>query len=203
MKPREELEAEFRKLARRADDRLRNIEAKSRREEFKGIKQYAYKKAMIELRKNFGGGKRFSSNIPKSNRKLQAKINAINRFLDSPTSVISKSVEINGIKQRIGILPMYKERAERMNEEWGTKFTWQTLAKYYENGLNERLEKEVGGSGEALNIVAEIQQNKRKIKNALKKTEDVYLEFDDEIAEKSINNLLSTEYGKDILKALL
>ena len=59
MKPRSELEAEYRKLAKRADARLRQIEASSRKPEFRAIKKYAYNAAMEDIRRHYGGGKRF------------------------------------------------------------------------------------------------------------------------------------------------
>lgn len=221
MKPRKELEAEYLKLARRADDRLRNIEVYARRPGMKGIKKFAYARAMKDI-KSFGGKNRFGSKMPKTNRKLQAKINAINKFLDSPSSLLNKVETINGKKVRTGILPLYQERVDRMNKPlskggWGTQFTWETLAKYYEDGLADKLDKAVKGSDIALRIVAEIQENPLKVLKALnqaeKKLKNIELEEDEEeidfdsifknpILNDKLKEMLSTQEGIDIIDTL-
>lgn len=225
MKPRKELEAEYLKLARRADDRLRNIEKYSRRAGLKGIKKYAYARAIKDI-KTFGGKNRFGNKMPKSNRKLQSKINVINKFLDSPSSLLNKVEVINGKKVRTGILPLYQERVDQMNKPlskggWGTNFTWETLAKYYEDGLADKLDKAVKGSDIALRIVAEIQEAPIKVLKALqqaeKKLKKIGSDDDEEDDEEEIDfdsifknpilndklkEMLSTQEGIDIIDTL-
>ena len=203
MQSREALLKEYREKAKRADRRLINIEAKSRRPEYKGIKEYAYKTAMKDI-KSFGGRKRFNTKPPESNRKLQAKIAAIDKFLDSPSSSIDRIEKLpSGEIQHVGIKAMYKARADRINENWGTNFTWRTLAKYFERGYDKTLENLLGTSGRALQVIAEIQKNKRKIKQAIKKGEDVDIEIEDEFLEDGIEDIVNSDLGKDIVRELL
>lgn len=203
MQSREALLKEYRQKAKLADARLRNIEAKSRRPEYKGIKEYAYKTAVKDI-KSFGGNKRFNTKPPENNRKLMAKISAIDKFLESPSSLIDKVVKLpSGETQRIGIKSMYKARADKLNKNWGTNFTWRTLAKYFERGYDKALESLLGNSGRALQAVATIQKNKRKIKKAIKDNEDIDIEIEDEFLEKELENILSSDLGKDLAKDLL
>ena len=203
MTDREALLKEYRAKAKLADSRLRNIEAYSRRPEYKGIKEYAYKTALNDI-KSFGGRKRFNTKPPESNRKLQAKIAAIDKFLESPSSLIDKKVTLpSGEIQHIGIKPMYKARADLLNKNWGTSFNWRTLAKYFERGYDKALESLLGNSGRALKAVAVIQKNKRKIKQSIKKGDDVDIEIEDEFLEDGIEDIINSDLGKDIARDLL
>ncbi len=203
MKPRAELEKEYFALARRADARLRKIEEVSHRPEYQGIKEFAYQAAIDDIQKRFGrkGQKRFGtgkSALPKTSRKLQAKINAINKFLESPSSTAT------------GVRGIYKERAEFFNKHYGTNFNWKSLAKLFENDRFDKLQEIIQGSGETLNIVGVIQRNKRKIKQAIKKADTRTIDLVDEygnpvdaITLKDVQDVLNDEDGKEIIKALL
>ena len=201
MKPRIELEAEYKKLARRADARLRQIEVTSRKPGFQGIKKYAYGTAMEDLRRHYGGGKRFGtgkSAMPKTDRKLQAKINAINKFLESPSST------------ERGVRNIYKARAEFFNKEYGTKFTWKSMANLFENDRFGKLQEIIQGSDEVLNIVGVIKRNKKVIIEAIEKSDfrnltlrDKKRKPVDEITLNDVLSVLNDTDGKEIVEALL
>ena len=207
MTSREELVSEYRKLARRADDRLRTIEAVSHRPEFKGIKSFAYKSAINDIQKTFKStGKRFNTKPPKSDTELQAKINAIKKFLGKQSSTPT------GVKHK------YMDTAKTLNERYGTNFQWQDLAKYYGTGLNKQLENLIGGSGDTLNVVAELQKSGKSIVDAIKKNKEIYIvddidmslddsiiqiEIDDEITASEIDNLLQSDEGREAVLYLL
>ena len=195
MKPRKELEAEYKKLARRADDRLRSLEVYSRRPGYKAIKDYSYASALKDI-KRFGGKKRFGtgkSAMPKSDRKLMAKINAINKFLGAPTSTLG------------GINKIYKNRAESLNSQYGTKFTWQSLAKFFESGYFDKLNEKLITSDDVFNVVAEIHKNSEEIITAITESEgkNIKLKGNKRILQRNINKLLNDEEGKEILNVLL
>ena len=195
MKNRNELEKEYAKLARRADDRLRSIEKLSQDPEFAGVKEYAYKSA-IKTIERFGGTNRFGRgkrSMPKTDRKLQAKINAINKFLNTPSST------------KTGIIAIYMDRTKTINEAYGTKFTWQSLATFFEMGRFEKLEELLVTSDDVFNVVAEIHASREKIIEALENSDGktIKLDKEDRILQKSINKILADEEGKDILKILL
>lgn len=201
MKQRADLEREYKALAKRADARLRKIEEVSHRPEYKGIKEYAYQAATEDIKRFGKSGRRFGtgkSAMPKTDRKLQAKINAIKKFLESPTSTVQ------------GVKGLYKERADFFNENYGTKFTWKSMANLFENDRFGKLQEIIQGSDEALNIVGVIQRNKRKINQALKKADARNLSLVDEtgkpidkITLQGVQAVLNDDEGIEIVKALL
>lgn len=125
---RRSLEKEYRKLAKRADQRLVRIEGYRHQSKMKGIETFAYAGAMKRIRRWSGeGAKRFNTAPPESDKDLLRKIADIKVFLDAPTST----------KQ--GIIAMYKEHAAQMNknaklfgEGKTANFTWQEYANIFD-----------------------------------------------------------------------
>lgn len=132
--------AYFRALAKQADQRLVRLERYASDQNYQGLLQYAYANAMYDIRNLTGdpAATRFNR-VPAKNkdgsinmRSLHAKINAVKRFLESPTST----------KQ--GITKVYKQRAETVNLKYGTDFTWQELAAYYSKNANDAYDSQYG-----------------------------------------------------------
>lgn len=118
---------EYKKLAKRADQRLVRLEGYRHDKGMQGIEQYAYKTAMRNIRKWSGeGSKRFNTKAPESDRDLLKKIADIKVFLDAPTST------------KKGILDLYKRRADTLNKNkdiWGNRdgnLTWQDYANIFD-----------------------------------------------------------------------
>ena len=88
-----------------------------------------------------------------------SKINDIKTFLASPTST----------KQ--GIIDVYKKRADTLNRKFGTKFTWKSLAKYYDSGQADLWDSKFG-SKTALYTIAEIQKMSDKKIEEIRKAEE-------------------------------
>lgn len=134
---RKKLESEYRKLAKRADQRLVRLEGYAHDKGFKGIKEFAYKVAMRDIASYSGkGAKRFNTKPPKDIRKLQNKIADIKKFLASPTST------------KKGVIEVHKRRAEALNNSeklFGTgnkgNFTWQEWANFWEKVGNDYLDR--------------------------------------------------------------
>lgn len=78
---------EYRRLAKRADQRLVRLEGYRHDKGFENITQYAYKRAMKDI-KSWSGKKatRFNTEPPKNPAELQKKISDIKQFLGAPTS---------------------------------------------------------------------------------------------------------------------
>lgn len=114
-----ELYVKYRMIAKQADQRLVRLEAYSHDTHFTNVLKYAYAAALQDIH-SFGGNNRFNTAPPKNLRQLEAKVAAIEKFLEMPTST----------KQ--GILKTYKQRAETTNKEFGSDFTWEELANYWE-----------------------------------------------------------------------
>lgn len=132
--------AYFRSLAKMADQRLVRLERYVNDKNYRGLTQYAYANAMYDIRALTGNpdAKRFNV-VPVKNKdgsinqkSLHAKINAVKRFLESPTST----------KQ--GVTKVYKQRSNTVNRKYGTDFTWQELAAYYDKAANAAMDSQYG-----------------------------------------------------------
>lgn len=180
------LEAEYHKLAKKADQRLRALEAYSYDKNYKDIKRYAYAKAMQDIKIWSGGAaKRFETKAPDSEADLKAKINDIKRFLESPTST------------KRGVTAIYKKRADTINKKYNTSFTWQQLAKYYETGLADKMSKEYG-SKTALKVIGKVQTNANKIIKGIANANNVHEFVDDEVLANITKKALK-QFGKELI----
>lgn len=194
---RSSLEAEYRKLAKRADQRLVRLEAAAAKPGYESVTQYAYKKAMRDIRAWSGeNASRFNTRPPKNTNQLKAKIADIKRFLSSASSTIGATKETRGIKQ------IYQERANTINEKYDTNFKWQDLAKLFESGLWEKLKNSDTYSSDAdFQTIAHIKANFKEVKKAIRDDNEVNIDTLDDVENFAINEMLS-QYGSDILKAL-
>ena len=128
-----QLLAQYKKLAKRADQRMVRLEQAAKRGgEMSAATEYSYRKAQRDAEYySAGKSKRFNAQTPKNNKVLRAKINAINDFLESPTSTVS------------GIKNIYKKRAEALNATYGTNFRWQDLGDFFESATWKKLISEI------------------------------------------------------------
>jgi hypothetical protein len=182
------LVAEYRRLAKRADQRLVRLEAYSHDEGFKTAKQWAYARAQKDIA-HWGGGKRFNTAPPKSKAQLKAKISDIKQFLESETST------------KKGIINVYKRKADTINKRYGTHFTWENLATYYKSGLAEKMNNSFG-SKTALKVIGTMQKNDKDVIKAIKEHSEKNLQLsDNKIINTKINDFLG-ENGLDISKLL-
>lgn len=170
-KPGESLEKYYHRLAKTADQRLVRLESYEHDKYFKPATQWAYSRAQRDLQKWTGQGPgakklRFNTAVPKDFEKLISKINDIKTFLSSPTST------------KKGIIDVYKKRADTVNERYGTKFTWQTLAKYYESGQAEYWES-LFGSKTALKTIGEMQKKGKTVVEKMRDAENKDLKASD------------------------
>ena len=184
----EQLIAEYRRLAKRADQRLVRLEAYSHDEGFKSAKLWAYARAQKDIA-HWGGGKRFNTKPPKSTAQLKAKISDIKQFLESETST------------KKGIIDVYKRRAETINKRYGTKFKWNDLTNYYMSGMAEKMSNSFG-SKTALKVIGTIQKKSKDVIKAIKEHSEKNLQLsDNKIINAKINDFLG-EHGLDVTKLL-
>lgn len=184
------LMSEYRQLAKRADQRLVRLEKRANSgQEWKAVTKYAYANAMEEIRRFSGAeAKRFNVKPPNTTQMLQAKINAMKRFLESPTSTTT------------GIRRTYEKRVNTINKEYGTDFTWEELKEFFDSALSNKLDAKVDSKTKLI-IVGEIQKHESEIKKALEDHKPIHLKLDDDIAEYEVNKVLKY-YKKDIKKLL-
>lgn len=162
----EELVKEYRKLAKRADQRLVRLEALSRQEKYENVLKYAYRVAEKNIER-YGKVKnrpRFNTKPPKNSNTLQAKINNIKHFLESVSST------------KKGIKLTYEKRAETLNKKMGLegddKFTWQQLADFFQTKSYEKLESSFG-SKTVFDTIGKIKKNLPDIAKAIKENKKI------------------------------
>ena len=179
----ETLEHYYRRLAKTADQRLVRLERYQNDPNYKTATQWAYARAVKDIKKWQQPGQkidmyRFNTKAPTDPEKLMAKINDIKTFLEAPTST------------KKGITDVYKKRADTINKNYGTNFTWQQLAKYYTSGQSELWDAKFG-SKTALRTIAQLQKNKKKIAGDIEKADAKDLRVDNKILQKTVDQALS------------
>ena len=148
--------AYYRRLAKAADQRLVRLEELSTQEGFKAVKKYAYARAMrdIESYGKSGDKLRFNTAPPEDRRLFREKIMDMRAFLSSPTST------------KRGIIEVYQKKVDTINQKFGTNFTWQQLADFFDSGDADRLFKDYG-SKTVMTAIGRIQQTKEQIEKKI------------------------------------
>ena len=194
---------EYRKLAKRADQRLVRLEKYSRQEKYSNILQYAYARAQRDIRSWSGeNATRFNTKPPSNMNSLQGKINDIKTFLQSASSSI-KPTQDNAVyndKGQIiggGIDLTYQKRADTLNQKYGTDVTWENVGSIFESTLYKKLSKKYS-SKTAVRIIGKLQGNEKKVVKSFKKHEPVNVRISGEgPLEEAVNKTLRY-YKKDI-----
>lgn len=153
-----------RKLAKRANQRLKRLEDYSERPGYSNIKKYAYARAEDYIRDLSGkkGGKvRFKERVTldtsingdadevyrKNVYRERMKIRAMEEFLASESSTLGKSRA--GAKTK-GIKAIYDKRAETITSEFLAKYGYSMsaddLKRFFDSKKQAKLESEVGSS---------------------------------------------------------
>ena len=189
-----ELVAKYNKLAKKADRRMRQLERFSRYDEFENILNYAYRNAAKAIEREWTppGSKeklpRWQRNMPMDTRSIKAKIKDIENFLDKKTSTVT------------GVISVYKKRADTINRKYGTQFTWQELANYFDTGFAEKTNDKYG-SKTVLVAIGVIQKNKDEVVQALEEKTPMHIQVDDIAVQQTANNFLHY-YKKDLSNIL-
>lgn len=171
----------YRRIAKVADQRLVRLEKLAQDEHFKNVEKWAYAGALNDIHRWSGdNAKRFNTAPPKDDRELLSKIKDIQSFIEKPTS------------SKRGIVEIYKKRADSINKKQGTKFTWQQIATYFESGLADKSDKQLGSATTALFIINERIKKLDKIQSDIEEANDsiVRVSGNDAINEK-VNEWLS------------
>lgn len=167
-----DLRAEYKVLAKRADQRLVRLEKYAERDKYSDIKTWAYANARYDIQSFFGtDAKRFNKALKVSLRYEQvlARVNAVRRFLESETSSIApvkEDVEY-GIKAIQGVDSLYERRVNSFNKTMGTDFTWQEFAEFMNSKQYERVVEQLG-YGVAKMRLGRIKETREKIVEDMK-----------------------------------
>lgn len=143
------MRAEYAALAKRADQRLVRLEEYATRGTYKEITKWAYANAQYDIRSFFGSeATRFNKTLaPRLSKiQVQARINAVRRFLESETSTISPVKEDTKyeIKAIRGVDDLLIRRCNSFNKTMGTDMTPEEFYEFMESGMYEQLVNKLG-----------------------------------------------------------
>lgn len=150
------LQKEYRRLAKQADKQLRSLERLSKKKGFESVTQYSYKRAMKDI-KYWTDPKTRSFKaveLPDNLKMLNARMNSLKRFLNAPTS------------SKEGIEKLYKDRADNLNEKFGTNFTWRDLADVFDK-KEENVFYEKHGGKTYLKAVSYMKDHEEELMNSI------------------------------------
>lgn len=184
----------YNKIAKKADRMMRNLEKLSTQPGYKNVLKYAYAQAERAIESWTPPGSkakapRWQRNTPADTRTLKAKIKDIEAFISKPTAT------------KRGIDKIYKKRAETINKKYGTNFTWQELAEFFDSKLPDKTFDKYG-SKTVLIAIGKIQNNADSVVKKMQEHKPVHIKIDgDEKVRQTTNNLLHY-YKKDLNKIL-
>lgn len=155
----------YRRLAKMADQRLVRLEKLAQEPGFENVKKYAYAAAMRDIDSYGGASKkmRFNTAPPKDPRAFREKIMDIRRFLSAPTST------------KAGIVDVYQKRADTINKKYGTNYTWEDLADFFQSGDADKLFKDYG-SKTVMQAIGTIQYTAEQVKNNISGNKNKHVE---------------------------
>ena len=138
----------FKQLAKRADQRMVRLERLAEQDNFKGVLSFSYQSAVYDIKTLSGDPNATRFNVALKKNKdgtvnqqlLHAKINAVTRFLEAPTSM------------KKTIVQSYQKRADTINRKYGTDFTWQQMGKFFESAAYEKMR--IAGYGSDTTLVS-------------------------------------------------
>lgn len=178
-KTKAELEKYYKKIAARADQRLRNLEKLSTQKNFKNATGWAYQSALQDI-KHFGGNRRFGKKAPRTKQGIISKIKSVERFLNAPTST------------KTGIVGTYQKRADTINKLYGTNFTWEDLGTFFESGEAEKMAKAYG-SDSFMKAIGTVQSSDEEIVNKIKEGKKVNIKTSNRKVNKVIKDILKNQ----------
>lgn len=194
----DDLMKEYRKLAKRADQRLVRLEKLSTQKNFKQIKQWAYKNAVTDAllwganpkKPRFNIKPPVDKNGKPSTISLKAKIQDIKNFLDKPTST----------KQ--GIINIYQKKADTLNKKYGLNLNWSDVGDLFESKLYKKLDSSFTSSTR-LRAIAVIKNNEEEVLSdfAKHKASHIKTEDNDMVIDTAVKRMTSY-YKKDVKKLL-
>lgn len=201
------LEKEYRKLAKRADQRLVRLERYAKRPKYKEVLTFAYARAMRDIRAWSGeNANRFNTKPPSNTNQLKAKINDIKYFLQAASSSIKPTKDNAVYNERGeiisgGIELTYQKRAETLNEKYkdeGLNVTWKNIGDLFNSPLYRKMLNKYKSSDQAVRIIGTLQKSERKVLNAFKDKKKINVHIEGEEPLQDAVNQALRYYRKDI-----
>ena len=184
----QDLIKEYNRLATAIDKRQERLRNLSKQKSFEHVKEWAYAKAEKLVRSWYGpDAKSFRRKPPMKNGKVDTGL---------LTRRIKEMQDIMQLKSgtKTGILKTYKQRANTLNDKYGTDFKWTDLADFFESGEFEKNRKDYG-SDTYTTAIGVLQENEKEILKAIKQKKDMNLKIEDEKVKETVEDIIS-RYGK-------
>ena len=158
-KARARLEEQYKSFVRKTNSRLKALENLSQESGYENIKQFAYSKAMMDIQNFFGEDKkRFASATSKlSNRQLEARINSMLEFLNSPSST------------KKGIDRVWSSRESSIVKKYG--ISWDKALDVFERGIIKKYGNQLN-SDLIMRVISAQEDDKKGLDNFLKEVTD-------------------------------
>lgn len=197
---RTELLKVYRTVAKAADQRLVRLEKLTQEENFKIADKWAYARAMRDIEQYSGeDATRFNVKPPKTLTGLTAKIEDIKTFLKAPSST------------KGGIKKMYVERANKINKDYGTDFSWEEIGTFFEDerwkylGGGKKQDNGKYESGTTLKAIGRIRRkfSKDDLKKAIKEGSQADLKMPDDQVSRTVREILKSKKQSKMLLGLL
>lgn len=150
----------FKRLAKVADQRMVRLERLAEKENYKGVLSYAYESAVYDIKALSGNPNATRFNIALKKNKdgtvnkslLHAKINAVKRFLEAPTSMKSTITDV------------YAKRAATLSTNMKLKkpLTWQQAGRIFESRAYDTMRRKGYTSDQIVKAVGAINSKTKK-----------------------------------------
>ena len=179
-KPGEDALMYYKRLAKTADQRLVRLEQLSTQKGYENVTAYAYARAQYDIGR-YTSGHRFNTKPPVDAdgnvdyKMLNEKVADIKTFLSSVSST------------KAGITATYEKRARTINEKFGTSYTWQDMADYFQSGDFKKHQKDFG-SETIFKAIGKIQRAESKVLKDIDKNN-----------KKNISDKVATEVALKML----
>lgn len=156
-KARQQLENQYKHFKRLANQRMTNIEKLTKQKKYKNLDSFAYRKAMIDIKNFFGeNARRFEGTENLSNRQIEARINSMLEFLNSPSST------------KYGVERVWAKRENTLMEKYGSYgLTWTKALDIFERGIIKKYEAEMN-SDLVLKVIATNDADNKKFTKFIK-----------------------------------
>ena len=180
----------YKRISQRLDKQMYRLEQAAKKDEYKGILNYAYRKMVQEIQNWSPGNTRWGKTVPGGKdvrqklKNLEKKISVMEHFANLP------SFSLKGIKSG------YVKAAKTTNEKYGVNLKWQDYANYYTSATAEYMDT-LYGSDTVVKALGKFKKmsskKKQKLVEEIKNNPNKQLDSDKAVSE-AIKELLKQDY---------
>lgn len=182
---REQLLTEYRRLAKTINQRMVRLERLKEDQYYTGVLTYAYAGAKKAAERWGTSGEK-----PRFKESIKGMDNIDLNTLRARVSYL-RTLEKSQTMTKGGIKKMYVDRTKSLNKAWGTDYTWQEIANFFDKGIVD-INDMAYGSKTVMGASNVILRNKITPKNVDEKLKELKRDGNiDSVEEEVIKNLTS------------